>query len=86
MKLKNLQTKINTATTDITEAYYNEKVIAKSTNKNVSDGLLNSLIKSASVKFDIPIESIKKQTIYSRICQKKPHRRSSPKNISSKQN
>jgi hypothetical protein len=36
---KNFQPQINTATTDVTGAYYNTKVTAKSTNKHVSNGL-----------------------------------------------
>jgi hypothetical protein len=69
-KIIDLQTQIDKATTDVTEAYHNAKVTAKSSDKNVTDGLLLELIQSASIKFNFPIDSIKKQTVYSRIRRK----------------
>jgi hypothetical protein len=61
MKLKNLQSQINIATTDVTEGYHAAKVSANSCNKNIPDGLLVKLVQSASVKYNVPIYRTKKK-------------------------
>jgi hypothetical protein len=70
MKLKNFQSQINIATTDVTEGYYAAKESSNSCNKNVPDVLLVDLLQSASVEYKVPIDRFKKQTIYSRIRRK----------------